>query len=160
MTRYYAYTGSLVGTLLVTGDDEGVCSLDFVKQPHARQVEEGWVSSEKKLAPVLSQLAEYFAGSRRVFDLPLQLTGTAFQQKVWKALCEIPFGEAISYGELARRIGQKGASRAVGNANGRNPIPVIIPCHRVIAADGALGGFSSGLPIKRALLRHEGISFR
>ncbi len=102
------------------------------------------------------QLSEYFAGTRRGFQLPLNPSGTPFQQQCWQALREIPYGETITYGELARRIGNPKAVRAVGQANHRNPIPVIIPCHRVIGADGSLVGFGGGLDIKSLLLRLEG----
>ena len=101
------------------------------------------------------QLAEYFAGERRVFDLPLAPRGTGFQTRVWRTLLRIPYGETWSYGELARAIGRPAASRAVGAANGRNPIPIIVPCHRVIGANGSLTGYGGGLPIKRWLLDHE-----
>jgi methylated-DNA-[protein]-cysteine S-methyltransferase len=107
------------------------------------------------LARAAAQLAEYFGGSRRAFDLPLAADGTPFQQAVWAALRTIPFGATWSYGALARRIGQPAASRAVGAANRRNPIAIIIPCHRVIGADGSLTGFGGGLTAKRFLLAHE-----
>ena len=98
---------------------------------------------------------EYFTGNRTTFDLPLDLEGTPFQQKVWRELGSIPFGTTISYGEQARRIGRPQAARAVGAANGRNPVPVVLPCHRVIGSGGALTGFGGGLDTKRTLLRHE-----
>ena len=101
------------------------------------------------------QLTEYFAGARRAFDLPLAASGTPFQRRVWEALRRIPYGETISYGELARRIGKPTASRAVGAANGRNPIAIVVPCHRVIGADGTLIGYGGGLPVKEALLALE-----
>jgi O-6-methylguanine DNA methyltransferase len=102
------------------------------------------------------ELGRYFQGTLREFQTPLDLSiGTEFQQRVWSELQRIPYGETISYGELARRLGQPGAARAVGNANGRNPIPVVVPCHRVIAGDGGLGGYTGGLAIKRFLLRVE-----
>jgi methylated-DNA-[protein]-cysteine S-methyltransferase len=107
------------------------------------------------LAAATEQLAGYFTGELTAFDLPLQLEGTSFQQRVWAALQEIPYGTTSSYGELAQRLGSPGASRAVGLANGRNPIAVIVPCHRVIGADGTLTGFGGGLPCKRWLLDHE-----
>ena len=102
-----------------------------------------------------TQLAEYFAGTRHEFDLPLDPRGTDFQRKVWRRLLQIPYGETTSYGALARELGDPGASRAVGLANGSNPIPIVIPCHRVIGANGALTGFGGGLPIKQALLELE-----
>jgi methylated-DNA-[protein]-cysteine S-methyltransferase len=107
------------------------------------------------LARVADQVAEYFAGTRHVFDLPLEAGGTPFQQRVWRALTTIPFGVTWSYGELARAIGNPTASRAVGAANGRNPIGIIVPCHRVIGANGTLTGYAGGLPMKHKLLAHE-----
>ena len=107
-------------------------------------------------AAALRQLGEYFAGARRTFDLPLSPQGTTFQRLVWDELSRIPYGTTISYGELARRIGNPNAVRAVGGANRRNPLPIIIPCHRVIGGDGRLTGFGGGLPIKQALLTFEG----
>jgi methylated-DNA-[protein]-cysteine S-methyltransferase len=104
-----------------------------------------------------TQLEEYFARDRRDFDVPLGLAGTDFQKDVWAELACIPYGETISYGELARRVGRPKGSRAVGQANGRNPIAIIVPCHRVVAGDG-IGGYGGGLPIKRALLALEGVS--
>jgi methylated-DNA-[protein]-cysteine S-methyltransferase len=102
-----------------------------------------------------AQLAAYFAGELTTFDLPLAAPGTAFQRRVWQALVEIPFGEARSYGEVARAIGHPTASRAVGAANGKNPLAIVVPCHRVIGAGGQLTGYAGGLPIKRWLLDHE-----
>ena len=109
------------------------------------------------LCRVEKELQEYFCGNRRVFDLPLAPAGTPFQRRVWQELCHIPCGEVVSYGEIARRIGQPKASRAIGQANHRNPIPILIPCHRVIAAHGDLGGYGGGLDIKIRLLEHEGV---
>lgn len=103
------------------------------------------------------QLEEYFAGKRQVFDLPLAPQGTAFQQKVWQALTEIPFGETRSYGQIAKRIGQPKASRAVGGANNKNPLPIFIPCHRVIGANGKLVGYAGGLEVKKMLLHVENL---
>ena len=103
------------------------------------------------------QLDEYFRGKRQKFELPLSMSGTDFQKKVWGKLLDIPFGETISYQELAERIGDKKKARAVGSANGKNPIPIIVPCHRVIAKNGSLGGFGGGVPIKRYLLELEKI---
>jgi methylated-DNA-[protein]-cysteine S-methyltransferase len=107
------------------------------------------------LARAATQLAEYFAGTRRTFDLPLAAAGTAFQQRVWQVLTTIPFGATWSYGELARAIGNPAASRAVGAANGKNPIGIIVPCHRVIGSNGTLTGYAGGLDMKQALLAHE-----
>ena len=108
------------------------------------------------LKEAAAQLEEYFAGERRDFDVPMELDGTPFQREVWAELSRIPYGETISYGELARRVGRPSAPRAVGQANGRNPIPIIVPCHRVLASNG-IGGYGGGLKVKRALLAVEGV---
>ena len=113
--------------------------------------------SAKRCREVREQLEEYLAGRRTRFDLTLKPSGTEFQRSVWRGLVEIPYGAVCGYGDLAKNIGNPGAARAVGQANGANPIPIIIPCHRVIAADGSIGGFTSGLPIKRQLLAVEHI---
>jgi methylated-DNA-[protein]-cysteine S-methyltransferase len=113
------------------------------------------LSKEAPFREVIAQLEAYFAGELRRFDLPLAPEGTPFQREVWSALTAIPYGETVSYGELARRLGRPAASRAVGAANGQNPIPIVIPCHRVIGADGSLTGFGGGLAIKRRLLDLE-----
>jgi methylated-DNA-[protein]-cysteine S-methyltransferase len=118
-------------------------------------VHDDWQAAEEPFADVSRQLAEYFAGRRTVFDVPLAISGSPFQRRVWRALQDIPYGETISYGELARRIGVPSASRAVGVANGHNPISVIVPCHRVIGADGSLTGYGGGLERKRVLLELE-----
>jgi methylated-DNA-[protein]-cysteine S-methyltransferase len=114
-----------------------------------------WLTDPAPFAAVVRQLQEYFDGERRSFDLPLAPQGTAFQQSVWRELQRIPYGQTVSYGELARRIGRPRACRAVGLATGANPLPIIVPCHRVIGADGSLTGFGGGLPIKRQLLALE-----
>ena len=114
-----------------------------------------WVEDAAAFPDVVAQLAAYFAGKRTGFEVALRPAGTSFQQRVWDALSEIPYGETRSYGEIARRIGQPGAARAVGLANGRNPIAVVVPCHRVIGANGALTGYAGGLQAKRALLDLE-----
>ena len=128
-----------------------------------------WLPNERRhgrrdvddVPPVLketaSQLEQYFARERTEFDLPTELDGTAFQREVWAELSRIPYGETISYGELARRVGRPNGPRAVGQANGRNPIPIIVPCHRVLASNG-IGGYGGGLRVKRALLELEGVS--
>ena len=120
-----------------------------------------WMAGQESRTPVLGQTAreleEYFAGERREFTVPLAPEGTEFQKKVWAALREIPYGETVSYGDIAARIGKPGAAIAVGQANSRNPIPIIIPCHRVIGANGKLVGYTGGMHIKEALLAVEGI---
>ena len=114
-----------------------------------------WQLSETPFAAVREQLAEYFAGKRQQFDVPLKLAGTPFQQRVWQELVRIPFGTTITYAQLAQRIGKPTASRAVGHANGRNPISIIVPCHRVIGADGKLTGYAGGVDKKQWLLAWE-----
>jgi methylated-DNA-[protein]-cysteine S-methyltransferase len=153
---------SPVGQLRLTQARQGLASIAFhggasVHRKPRRVVLErgGWLSDSGPFAAVMCQLQQYFDGERRSFDLPLGAQGTAFQQSVWRELQCIPYGQTISYGELARRIGKPLASRAVGLANGANPLPIIVPCHRVIGADGSLTGFGGGLPIKRQLLALE-----
>jgi methylated-DNA-[protein]-cysteine S-methyltransferase len=109
------------------------------------------------LVAAVAQLEEYFAGGRRSFDLPLELEGTDFQRSVWLRLAEIPYGETVSYAELAMMVGRPHAFRAVGQANGANPVPIVLPCHRVVASGGGLGGYGGGLPMKRQLLTLEGV---
>ena len=140
-----------VGPLLLTTDGEALTGLWFGAGPG-----EGERSDDHPvLRRAAEQLAEYFAGDRKEFDLALAPKGTAFQMGVWAALREIPYGTTISYGELARRVGNPAASRAVGLANGRNPIAIVVPCHRVIGANGSLTGFGGGMDAKRTLLEIE-----
>jgi len=129
--------------------------INFVNGRHAVAADPSWLRDAAPFRETISQLKAYFAGELEEFDLALAPAGTPFQLKVWKDLCKIPFGETISYGELARRIGNPNASRAVGLANGSNPIPIIIPCHRVIGSNGKLTGYGGGLPIKEKLLALE-----
>jgi methylated-DNA-[protein]-cysteine S-methyltransferase len=144
--------------LLTLSGGEGLLSgLHMHEQRHAPEIPAACEHDDGAFADVLAQLRAYFAGELRDFDVALELAGTAFQREVWQALREIPYGETISYGELAARVGRPGASRAVGLANGRNPIAIIVPCHRVIGADGSLTGFGGGLARKRWLLEHEGV---
>lgn len=153
----HARIPSPVGPLLLAADDTHLHGIWFGAsrhpQPPAARLHEG---DNALLRETRSQLDGYFAGQRRDFELPLQPAGTAFQREVWAMLARIPYGETWSYGELARRIGKPAAVRAVGAANGRNPIPIVLPCHRVIGADGSLTGFGGGLPTKAFLLRLEG----
>jgi methylated-DNA-[protein]-cysteine S-methyltransferase len=148
---FWTVVDSPIDPLLLIGDETGLCALWM--QPHEPPA--GAVRDDDALAPAATQLAEYFAGERTRFELALSPHGTSFQQKVWLALREIPFGRTTTYGEIAADLGQPTASRAVGLANGRNPLAVIVPCHRVIGADGSLTGFGGGLPRKRWLLQHE-----
>lgn len=152
----YCFYESPIGPLLIAGDSEALRYIFFPKNGRPVKPERGWTQSATgPVAQTVSQLREYFAGKRTEFDLPLAVDGTPFQRMVWRALQEIPYGETISYGELAKRVGNPKASRAAGSANGKNCIPIVIPCHRVIAAGGKLGGFGGGLPTKRALLQLE-----
>lgn len=152
---------SPIGKLLLVADDRALCAVYFPNHP------DGAVANELPLTPgspptqhpilreTAKQLAEYFAGARRDFELPLATGGTEFQQQVWGSLRTIPYAATWSYGQLAVSVGNRNASRAVGAANGKNPIPIIIPCHRVIGANGSLTGFGGGEPTKRWLLDHE-----
>jgi methylated-DNA-[protein]-cysteine S-methyltransferase len=152
---YWHQIESPVGNLLLAGDGTSLELIHFQSGPHARNAAAEWVRNPRPFEPAVAQLLEYFAGERREFDLPLAPQGTDFQRSVWTALRKIPYGETLSYGELARRIGNPNASRAVGLANGANPLPIVVPCHRVIGADGSLTGFGGGLDIKRKLLALE-----
>ena len=156
-TTWYTTIASPIGELLLKSDGESVSGLYMHKHKHKRGATptREWKRDDAALKQSSAQLRAYFAGELREFELPLAPEGTPFQQRVWRALCDIPFGETISYGELARRIGQPTASRAVGLANGRNPISIVVPCHRVIGADGSLTGYGGGLARKRWLLAHE-----
>lgn len=152
---YYCYLNTPIGELLLAGEDEALSMIGFPKGSMRRDPEPDWIYNEKPLAKARQQLEEYFAGARKNFDLPLKLNGTEFQVNVLKALLKIPYGETVSYGEIAKRIGKPKAVRAVGAANGRNPIPIVVPCHRVIGSSGDLTGFGGGLDTKEALLRLE-----
>jgi methylated-DNA-[protein]-cysteine S-methyltransferase len=154
--RIYTTLDSPLGELTLTASAGAIDGLFMDGQRHRPAGVERWMRDDPPFAPAAAQLARYFAGERVDFDLPLRPRGTPFQQRVWAALREIPYGETVSYGELARRLGTPGASRAVGLANGRNPISIVIPCHRVIGADGSLTGYGGGLARKSWLLEHEG----
>jgi len=146
---------SPVGELLLTGDGRSVGALRLPDTSAPAAPAEGEHRDDDAFAEARAQLTEYFAGARTTFDLHLAPTGTPFQLQVWDALCRIPYGSTASYGEVAAAIGRPGASRAVGLANGRNPIAIIVPCHRVIGADGRLVGYGGGLDRKRYLLELE-----
>jgi len=152
---WYDFLSTPIGTLLLTTDPQGLREVWFETGKHRKKPEPSWKHDPRRLAFAREQLEEYFAGTRTVFDLPLHPIGTPFQVTVWQALAEIPYGMTISYGDMAKRIGQPHAVRAVGAANGRNPLPIVLPCHRVIGADGSLTGFGGGLPTKRFLLAME-----
>jgi methylated-DNA-[protein]-cysteine S-methyltransferase len=154
-TVYYDQIDSPVGPLRLIADAGGLREMLFAVESHPTVMQPQWVRASKPLAHVHRQLDEYFAGKRQTFDLALHPHGTPFQLAVWMQLRSIPYGTTISYGELARRVGNPAASRAVGAANGRNPLSIIVPCHRVIGASGKLTGYGGGLPIKEFLLGLE-----
>ena len=148
---------SPVGPLAIAASDAGVHAIEFHAPRHVGARDARWrEGGHPLLDAIATQLDDYFAGARHVFDLPLAPEGTDFQRTVWRTLATIPYGETISYAQLAARIDRPSAVRAVGAANGRNPIPIVLPCHRVIGADGSLTGFGGGLPTKRFLLALEG----
>jgi len=161
---FWTQIPSPVGPLVLAASDVGLHALEFAAPRHPVRRGASWREAESPQAhPILhraqEQLQDYFAGTRRVFDLPLAPQGTAFQRQVWLTLASIPYGQTISYAELAVRVARPLASRAVGGANGRNPISIILPCHRVIGADGSLTGYGGGLAVKEFLLRLEGVAF-
>ena len=153
--RVHTVTDSPVGPLTLVAVDGNLVGCYMDAQRHRPDDAIFGDPDPEPFASAIEQLTEYFAGDRQEFDLPLAFGGTAFQQRVWTALREIPYGETESYGELANRIGSPGASRAVGLANGRNPIGIIVPCHRVIGASGSLTGYGGGIERKRQLLDME-----
>lgn len=152
---YYTKVESPVGPLLLAGEESGLHFLSFANSKRAKKPERDWKEYQAPFAEAIRQVRAYFAGELKQFDLPLIFEGTDFQVRVWRALRTIPYGETWSYMELARRIGTPKAVRAVGAANGSNPIPIIVPCHRVIGSNGDLTGFGGGLPIKKKLLALE-----
>lgn len=159
MTLYQYIMESPVGPLYLVASEKGLVGL-WVRKASVKSSEK--VSSLKSSEPALQilaraekQLHEYFKGERKTFDVPLDVTGTDFQKKVWNQLSKIPYGETVSYKDISKRLKNEKAHRAVGSANGKNPISIIVPCHRVIAADGGLGGYSGGLPMKETLLELE-----
>lgn len=154
---YYTVIDSPIDPLMLTSDGTALTGLYMTPHQYGPAVATDWLRDENAapLREAVRQLKAYFAGELSSFDLPLRPQGTPFQQRVWAELCTIPCGVTISYGELARRLGDVKASRAVGLANGRNPISIIVPCHRVIGANGKLTGYGGGLPRKQALLAFE-----
>jgi methylated-DNA-[protein]-cysteine S-methyltransferase len=155
MTACYTEIDSPLGPLLLAADAAGLRQILFVNGRHPARPESSWREDRAPLSETIHQLQAYFAGELETFDLQLAPEGTPFQLEVWRRLCDIPYGETVSYGELAGRIGNPKASRAVGLANGSNPIPIVIPCHRVIGSNGKLTGYGGGLPIKEKLLALE-----
>jgi methylated-DNA-[protein]-cysteine S-methyltransferase len=154
----YDYYASPCGRMLLTADEKAITSVSFVGQKYAPRVQRDW-QRDAHHAPIRQakrELAEYFGGRRKRFSVKLAPHGTAFQRAVWKAIAQVRFGNTIAYGELARRAGRPGSARAAGAATGRNPIGVIVPCHRIVGSNGALTGYAGGLAKKRALLALEG----
>jgi methylated-DNA-[protein]-cysteine S-methyltransferase len=147
---------SPIGPLLLVGDGEVLHRLDIRGGRYPLAVHPSWRHSDDSFREVRDQLTDYFAGRRHTFDIPLELRGSEFERRVWQALRQIPYGETRSYGQLARSLSDPGAARAVGLANARNPVAVIVPCHRVIGSDGTLTGYGGGLERKRFLLDLEG----
>ncbi len=157
--RYYDTFQSPQGRMLLVATDDGVSGVYFVGQKYFPEREKEWKRAphQAPLRQVKRELAEYFAGKRKRFEVTLAPDGTPFQRSVWKAISKVGFGETITYGELARRAGHPGSSRAAGAATGRNPISIIVPCHRIVGSDGSLTGYAGGLNRKRALLVLEGV---
>jgi len=153
----FNFMPSPVGPLLLAADAQGLRLVEFNSPKHPIPRGDDWREGDNAvLRETRAQLDDYFAGKRRTFDLPLAPRGTGFQRQVWHTLAAIPYGETISYARLATRVGKPSAMRAVGAANGRNPLPIVLPCHRVIGSDGSLTGFGGGLPTKQFLLTLEG----
>ncbi|MGL4233903.1 MAG: methylated-DNA--[protein]-cysteine S-methyltransferase [Casimicrobium sp.] len=161
MKKYFTHFDSPMGTMLVVATDDAITDLHIVSGKYVPKIDEQWIDSPK--LPVFLQLrqelGEYFAGKRKRFEVKLAPEGTEFQRAAWKALTKIPFGQTRSYGEQAAAIGKPKAVRAIGAANGRNPIAIVVPCHRVIGANGTLTGYAGGLDKKEFLLKLEGIVF-
>jgi methylated-DNA-[protein]-cysteine S-methyltransferase len=146
---------SPIGPLMLAGDERGLGMVHFMTGRRPKSPQRDWTEDKAPFKEAIRQLEAYFDGKLKDFELPLILDGTSFQLLVWNNLRKIPYGETISYGQLAKRIGRPDAARAVGLANGSNPIPIIIPCHRVIGSNGDLTGFGGGLPVKKKLLALE-----
>ena len=155
MSRTHTVVPSPIGPLTVVREDDGALVRLAMSPPSRLDAEERGERTEEGFADVVRQLGEYFAGERTAFDLPLRPVGSPFELAVWDQLTRIPYGETRSYGYVAKAVGEPGGAQAVGAANGRNPLAIVVPCHRVIGADGSLVGFGGGLPRKRFLLDLE-----
>jgi len=153
--EFWIHNDTPIGPLLLAGGQTGLRLLSFAASRRAQKPNPGWQEKRSSFTDVIQQLDEYFCGKRREFEVPLALDGTEFQLRVWNRLLQIPYGETLAYGQLAREIGAPRAARAVGLANGANPIPIIVPCHRVIGSNGSPTGFGGGLPLKNRLLALE-----
>jgi methylated-DNA-[protein]-cysteine S-methyltransferase len=160
---YFSSYESPIGHLLLAASERGVTEITFDydrSRVNAARAKSDWTESDAALTHCRRELEEYFAGERKEFTVPLDLHGTPFQLRCWNALLEIPYGQTCSYGDLARKVGSPNGFRAVGMANHDNPIPIIVPCHRVITSDRKLGGYGGGLDLKEKLLRLEGAKWR
>ncbi len=160
ITMYYTTYKSSFGDIALTANDNGLSALAFQQGASPITLDNTLAHAPEKFSTVITQLDEYFSGQRQAFDLPLAPQGTPFQQQVWTALTKIPFGKTVSYGWLAKSINNDKAVRAVGTANGANPIALIVPCHRVIGSNKKLTGYAGGLALKAKLLMHEGADFK
>lgn len=152
---YYDDMVTPIGTLRLVADDIGLREIRFAEPRHPRETPETWIFARHPFAEVRAQLQEYFAGARQHFEFPMHPVGTDFQLSVWRELSRIPYGATHSYADVAKRIDRPKAMRAVGAANGRNPLPIVVPCHRVIGSNGSLTGFGGGLPVKQFLIALE-----
>jgi len=152
---HYCYMDSPIGLLMLAGCKNGLHLINFPSGSQKRKPMPNWQADKNMFAQARAQLAAYFSGTLQIFTIPLILEGSPFQKQVWTALQKVPYGELASYGDIAKALGKPGAARAVGGANNANPIPIIVPCHRIIGADKSLTGFGGGLPIKKFLLDHE-----
>ena len=151
----YCYMETPLGRLLLAGEEEGLRLIGFPEGKGHKKPDQDWRKSDTAWKQVKIQLDEYFTGERKIFDLDLAPCGTDFQMRVWDELLKIPYGETRSYGDIAMKLGNPGAARAVGAANGRNPLPIVIPCHRVIGSNGSMTGFGGGIKTKEFLLQLE-----
>ena len=154
---WYTTMDSPFGPVCLLGTEQGLVRVDFQRGDRPVPLDPTWQEHTGQLDGAIQQLQEYFQAQRHQFSLPLAPAGTPFQQHVWQALQGIPFGTTLTYRELAQRLGMPGAARAVGHANGRNPLAIVIPCHRLIGSDGQLRGYAGGIALKRCLLQHEGV---
>ncbi len=152
---FYDFFDTVIGRLMIAGDESGLRHIDFEHSRYPTSIVSDWIRNTNKLLEVREQLRAYFDGKLHEFTLRLNPYGTPFQLGVWEQLRKIPYGETVSYGELAQRLGNSKASRAVGAANGRNPLPIVVPCHRVIGSNGSMTGFGGGIDVKRRLLALE-----
>ncbi len=152
---YYAFVESPLGPVLLVRDDVGLIYINFQDGSNQLEIQLDWEQSDAALKEAIEQIGDYFQGDRKLFDLTLSTQGTEFQEQVWQAVCDIPYGSTDSYGSIAKQINRPKASRAVGAANGQNRLPIVIPCHRVVGSSGKLTGYAGGVHLKKWLLNHE-----